>query len=192
MGYAIGHFARWITKGAIRLEAVSPDSLVQVSAFRDNTKQRLITVIINNASVQKSIALKLTGLSISGNSSGEQSTAAVFWNPLSAISSTSLTTNYLIPALSVTTISSPFENSTTPTPPATLTTTPSPTPTSQPLTPGDTNGDRAINLTDLTIVLTNFGKSGVSIGRAQGDLDGSHSVTLSDLTIILANFGKTS
>jgi hypothetical protein len=62
---------------------------------------------------------------------------------------------------------------------------PSPTPK-----PGDTNGDGLINLTDLTSLLSNFGKSGTGIGRVQGDLNGDSSVNLSDLTELLSNFGK--
>ncbi len=32
-GYAIGHYARWVQRGALRVEATSDDPLVMVSAF---------------------------------------------------------------------------------------------------------------------------------------------------------------
>jgi hypothetical protein len=60
---------------------------------------------------------------------------------------------------------------------------PSPTPK-----PGDVNGDLSINLSDLSILLSNFGKTGAV--RTQGDLDGNGSVNLSDLSQLLANFGQ--
>src|SRR3989338_8769415 len=49
---------------------------------------------------------------------------------------------------------------------------PSPTPV---LTQGDVNGDGNVNLTDLSTLLSNFGRSGTVIGREQGDLDGNGS-----------------
>lgn len=82
----------------------------------------------------------------------------------------------------------PTTTTVTPTPttfPPTITITPSPTVTSQ---PGDVNGDRIVNLVDLSTLLSNFGKPGI---RTQGDLDGNGSVNLSDLTQLLANFGKS-
>jgi hypothetical protein len=54
--------------------------------------------------------------------------------------------------------------------------------------PGDTNGDGGVNLTDLSALLGNFGKSGMTL--AQGDVDGSGLINSFDLTLILANFGK--
>jgi probable HAF family extracellular repeat protein len=58
-----------------------------------------------------------------------------------------------------------------------------------PLAPGDANGDGRVDINDLTIVLTNFGKSGMT--WSQGDFIGDGTVDINDLTIVLANFGKT-
>lgn len=60
-----------------------------------------------------------------------------------------------------------------------------PTPTAK---PGDVNGDNLVNLTDLSTLLSNFGKAGTT--KSQGDLDGNSSVNLQDLTVLLSNFGK--
>ncbi|MBI4130843.1 hypothetical protein HY468_05995, partial [Candidatus Roizmanbacteria bacterium] len=60
----------------------------------------------------------------------------------------------------------------------------SPTPTS---VPGDTDGDGDIDLSDLTTLLTNFGRSG---GGLPGDTDGDNDVDLADLTTLLSNFGR--
>ncbi len=54
--------------------------------------------------------------------------------------------------------------------------------------PGDADGDRDVGLTDLSIVLSNFGQCG---GNLPGDVNGDNSVDLADLAIVLANFGAT-
>ena len=51
----------------------------------------------------------------------------------------------------------------------------------------DLNGDGKVNLSDLSILLSNYGKP----GGAKGDLNGDGTVNLSDLSILLSNFGKT-
>lgn len=54
---------------------------------------------------------------------------------------------------------------------------------------GDVNDDRAVNLTDLSLLLSDFG---VSQGLAtEGDLNGDGRVDLTDLALLLANFGVT-
>lgn len=54
--------------------------------------------------------------------------------------------------------------------------------------PGDITGDGAVDLTDLAIVLANYG---VPSGAAyeDGDLDGDGDVDLADLAIVLAAYG---
>ena len=56
--------------------------------------------------------------------------------------------------------------------------------------PGDLNGDSQVDLSDLTITLSNFGTSAVATMR-DGDMDGDHDVDLSDLTVLLAAFAST-
>jgi hypothetical protein len=58
-----------------------------------------------------------------------------------------------------------------------------------PLMPGDANRDGRVDINDLTIVLSNFGKTGVT--WSQGDFTGDGTVDINDLTIVLSNFGKT-
>lgn len=53
---------------------------------------------------------------------------------------------------------------------------------------GDLNNDGRITLSDLSTLLSNFGKSNRS--KAQGDTNGDGSVTLADLSTLLSNFGK--
>ena len=52
------------------------------------------------------------------------------------------------------------------------------------LFPGDANGDGTVDINDLTIVLSNFGKTGMA--WSQGEFTGSGTVDINDLTIVLA------
>ncbi|MFN0137021.1 MAG: hypothetical protein ACKVS9_12995 [Phycisphaerae bacterium] len=53
---------------------------------------------------------------------------------------------------------------------------------------GDLDGDRDVDLSDLSRLLANFGVSGGAT-RAQGDINGDGDVDLSDLSGLLAQFG---
>ena len=55
--------------------------------------------------------------------------------------------------------------------------------------PGDANLDGQVDVNDLTIVLANFGQTGMFWG--QGDFNGDGTVDINDLTIVLANFGAS-
>lgn len=52
--------------------------------------------------------------------------------------------------------------------------------------PGDANGDGAVDLADLNLVLANFGST-----TSDGDVNGDGVVDLADLNLVLANFGTT-
>ena len=54
----------------------------------------------------------------------------------------------------------------------------------------DLNGDGQRDLTDLSRVLANFGRSDQNLTRADGDLNGDFLVDLSDLSLMLADFGQ--
>ena len=104
MGRAIGHYARWISRGAVRIDATSDDPLVQVTAFRDDGQGRIVLVAINNAAVARALQVSLQGLpALPGTFTGEQSTASAAWSPLGG---TTTATGWSIdlPALSVTSI----------------------------------------------------------------------------------------
>lgn len=63
---------------------------------------------------------------------------------------------------------------------------PSPTPTSEPPVPGDTDGDRDVDIFDYNVVITDFGTSGSSAA----DFDGDHDVDIFDYNVVISNFGK--
>ena len=52
---------------------------------------------------------------------------------------------------------------------------------------GDVNGDSKVDITDLSILLTNYGTSN-SYGK--GDLNESGRIDISDLSILLTHYGK--
>lgn len=56
--------------------------------------------------------------------------------------------------------------------------------------PGDIDSDGQVGLTDLTILLSNFGTPG-GANAGDGDFDGDGDVDLSDLTVLLSVFGTT-
>ncbi len=56
--------------------------------------------------------------------------------------------------------------------------------------PGDANHDGKVDVNDLTIVLTNFGKSS-GMSWSTGDFNGDGKVDVNDLTIVLAHYGQS-
>jgi len=84
-GYAIGHYARWVSRGALRVETASSDSLVAVTAFTDNRRGRASFVIVNNADAPRTVRVHLNGLQFSGELAGEQSYGNVRWQALGTV-----------------------------------------------------------------------------------------------------------
>jgi hypothetical protein len=56
---------------------------------------------------------------------------------------------------------------------------------------GDANGDRAVNLTDLTILAASFNQSGRSFGRGNFSYDVAGIVDLTDCTMLASNFNRS-
>lgn len=109
MGRAIGHYARWIRRGSVRVEATSSDPLVQVTAFRDDGQGRVVLVAINNATAARTLSVELSGVAVAGMLTGEQSTAAAVWQALSPAAPAGPTRFTLdVPARSVTTLAGPI------------------------------------------------------------------------------------
>lgn len=111
MGRAIGHYARFIRPGPVRLEATSADALVQVTAFRDDGSGRAVAVLINNADAPRTTDVTFGGVTCAPNAtiSGEQSTAASVWQslpPFAAAGNSRFVVT--LPAKSVTSLSAPL------------------------------------------------------------------------------------
>ncbi|MGH8597869.1 MAG: glycoside hydrolase family 30 beta sandwich domain-containing protein, partial [Gammaproteobacteria bacterium] len=110
MGYAIGHYARWVKRGAVRIDGTSANPLIQVTAFEDDNKKRLVLVLINNMTADSNLNVKVNGVTLTGHILGEQSTDAAAWQSLAPVAPTSSSTiNVRLPALSVTTIVGPIQ-----------------------------------------------------------------------------------
>ncbi len=106
MGYAMGHYARWLTKGAVRIEAAGASPLVQITAFRDGARKRLVLVVVNNADEPATLNAALANLSVAGTVEGEQSTAHDYWRKLAPVPAAAADRLRLdVPSLSVTTFS---------------------------------------------------------------------------------------
>jgi O-glycosyl hydrolase len=105
-GYAIGHYARWMKRGSVRVEATANDALLQVTAFRDDASTRLVVVLINNASGERTVEVDIQGLTLAAASlTGEQSTARAFWQAIAPGSPTGPNAfSIRLPALSITTV----------------------------------------------------------------------------------------
>lgn len=105
IGYAIGHYARWIKPGAVRVDSQSSDPLVQVTTFRDDTAGRVSLVLINNSSAATSVLVTFSNGALSGSLTGEQSTPSGYWVPVTAFAPDSSTAFHIaLPATSVTSI----------------------------------------------------------------------------------------
>ncbi|MFO0751219.1 MAG: hypothetical protein U1F43_36930 [Myxococcota bacterium] len=76
MGRAIAHYARWVAKGDLRVDATSGDPLVLVTAFVDPARTRLTVVAINNAATDRPLDLSAPSVTLAGSVTGELSTAA--------------------------------------------------------------------------------------------------------------------
>jgi len=107
--YALGHYGRWIRRGAVRLESASSDPLVQATAFRDDRLGRLVTVLINNSSSSRTIDVNVKGLGLAGAVQGEQSTqTGGYWTPLASFNAGASGFSATAPPYSVTTYAAPY------------------------------------------------------------------------------------
>ena len=108
-GYAIGHYARWIKRGALRISSESDDPLVLASAFRDDARKEIIAVVVNNHREPVSASFTAAGNILRGDKvKGEQSGAEGFWLPITVIPTEQRDVgsfSVVLPARSVTSLS---------------------------------------------------------------------------------------
>ena len=110
MGYAIGHYARWVKPGSIRVDAQTGDPLLQVTAFVSPESDRIVIVLINNNKAPKEVQLEINSANLSGSASGEQSFGGQYWEPLPEIQIAGQDGfEITVPAESVTTLILPIE-----------------------------------------------------------------------------------
>lgn len=166
MGYAIGHYARWIDRGAVRIDAISSDPLVQVTAFRDDDQRRTVLVAINNHGADVTLEVNLSGLVLQGDLTGEQSTEAAFWQPIAPFAPATPTRfTVTLPTESVTTIAAQFCSD----------------------CPTDSDGNGSTAAPDLAMLLGAWGP--ITTDSACLDADGDGSVGAADLAFLLGAWG---
>lgn len=91
MGYAIGHYARYVKKGALRIEAISNNNKVQVSAFKESNQYSF--VLINNETAAQTINVTLFNGTLGTMLRGEHSYGTNNrWTPITDFSPSSQTT----------------------------------------------------------------------------------------------------
>ena len=111
-GYAIGHYARWLKKGAKRIEATSTDSLVQISSFKDESSNTFTIVAINNNTSSKTVQFNFSGINLTGQVNGEQSYDTLRWEAITPVTSSSGGFAYTLEPNSVTSFSGSYSIST--------------------------------------------------------------------------------
>jgi O-glycosyl hydrolase len=111
-GYAVGHYARWVKPGAVRLEASSSNPLVQITAFVDSAGTNASFVVINNDSAPQTLTFGLSGgIVFDGAATGEQSTAnATMQTTGNVCPSDSHHLTVTVPPYSVTSIGAPVKS----------------------------------------------------------------------------------
>lgn len=85
IGYAIGHFARWVLPGSVRIDAQSDNKLLKVSAFRSDKQKRLTLIVINNATSASELKLNVKNMAMHGAVTGEYSDSSNRWRNLSTL-----------------------------------------------------------------------------------------------------------
>jgi O-glycosyl hydrolase len=109
MGFAIGHYARWMERGDIVVQSSSSDPLVQVTATRASDDSRLVMVLINNADAERTVTVSVPGGNLTGEVTGERSSVSERWAALPVTSPTSSSSLQLtLPAFTVTTVAVPM------------------------------------------------------------------------------------
>ncbi len=108
MGRALGHWARWIDRGAVRVGATSDDPLVLLTAFREPTRARLVVVAVNNATEARELRAHVAGAPLGPTFEGELSTASAPWAAITGATTSPTDLTYTMPPLSVATFSIPL------------------------------------------------------------------------------------
>jgi hypothetical protein len=105
MGRAIGHYGRWLKRGARYLESESSSPFVLVSPFLD--RDRLVAVLVNTARTGTRVTLRLENSAFAGALAGEQSRADAAWQALASFGVRGSSLTLELPGWSVTSVAVP-------------------------------------------------------------------------------------
>jgi O-glycosyl hydrolase len=85
MGYAVGHYARWLGPDATLLESSSSVPAVTVSAFADPSRNRVVVVATNAGVVEQLVRIHVGGATATGPFSAEVSAGLIRWGQLQGV-----------------------------------------------------------------------------------------------------------
>lgn len=105
-GRAIGHYGRWLRRGARYLDAESSSPFVLVSPFLD--RDRLVNVLVNTGATAARVTVTLDGAVFTGPAAGEQSRADARWRAIEPFATSSASFAVDVPGWSVTTVAAPI------------------------------------------------------------------------------------
>ena len=105
MGHAMGHYGRWLRRGARYLESESSNPFVLVSPFLD--RGRLVAVLVNAAANNIRVTVRLEGSAFSGTATGDQTRTGTYRGAIPSfyVQGSSLALD--LPGWSVTSIAAP-------------------------------------------------------------------------------------
>lgn len=106
IGHAIGHYGRWLRKGARYLQGQASSPFVLVSPFRD--RGRLVAVLVNTAKSGIRATIRLRGGEFSGPVAGDQTRTGSCRQPIASVEADGPSLDLDLPAWSVTTLSAPI------------------------------------------------------------------------------------
>ncbi|WP_339807281.1 glycoside hydrolase family 30 beta sandwich domain-containing protein, partial [uncultured Marinobacter sp.] len=72
----------WITPGSLRIDAVSDNKLVKVTAFRSDRQNELILIVINNSNFEAEMDFSVKNMALQGAVKGEYSDRSNRWKQL--------------------------------------------------------------------------------------------------------------
>lgn len=82
MGYAVGHYARWVKPGTAVLQSISSNPQVLVTGFRDTERNRVVVVATNANATPQLLRVRIEGATLTGAMSGEASHGDVRWTAI--------------------------------------------------------------------------------------------------------------
>lgn len=108
MGYAVGHYARWLGAGAQRLATSTDRPATPALGFDDVTRNRVIVVATNTAHVSRMMRMRVSGGTTNGAVTGEVSYSTTRWQPVGTDTRiTAGVVEYVMPPRSVVTLAIP-------------------------------------------------------------------------------------
>ena len=107
MGHAIGHYGRWLRRGARYLEGKSSNPFMLVSPFLD--RDRLVAVLVNTAASKIRVTIRLQGSAFSGTITGDQTRAGAYRETIPSFDAQGPSVALDLPGWSVTSVAVPVQ-----------------------------------------------------------------------------------